>query len=664
MSLLTADFFMILALFLHVAAGGPAMQVQRGKRQVLLNNQLPSVTNQETAAQCEALSGQPAPLGCSYLPLVNDASGNPQNCRLDCAAGVAPLSLQAVSNELGPLTFPQLGDGFFSSLNQINTVAIDFSNINTYSGNSFAVLPTTPSPFLTTASNLVRGKFRRLSSLSSSSLIEACINSGQVPDAGCSFNGNGSPAPFLTCSQSCTSAFCDPQAGPLIERCLCARGAPPLGCSYTFGGTLDPLTCSQVCRPSFPTSQTLPSDALIEACIAAGASPGPGCSFSGYGTFGPPPTCGQICPPPPFPIGAPCSPTAGSHIEQCLCRGPPNRGCSYKLAGSSNPLSCLQMCVAVSPITPSTTTLRPTVNTSCIAQQGPPPAGCSYASSSPISPAMTCAIVCGPPPFLSCDPYVGSHIERCLCANRANGGPAPGCTYMTTGSSNPLTCPQECFTPSFPDITSTSTISPSTTISADTAIQQCLDVKGPPSRGCSYSGTVTSSGILTCAQVCAPAPFPISPPCDPTVGSNVERCLCANGSPPSGCSYLASGSFNPLACLLVCIPPSPAAGVTTTSSTTTPTVCSADAQIESCIAAGISPAAGCSFSGTASQGICGEVCPQDPLVSSPCDPNAASPIERCLCIQGSPPPACTYKTCGSGPNSCAMLCVAPTPSPG
>ena len=140
---------------------------------------------------------------------------------------------------------------------------------------------------------------------------------------------------------------------------------------------MSPLTCPQVCAAALTTTTTSTSspgkdaDAIILTCIAQ-SPPTPGCSYTGQGGFGSPFTCATICPMAPPPISAPCDPSAGSHVEQCLCVvGSPSNVCSYLASRSSSPLTCPQVCA--NPTVKSTATTTTTVSSantnieSCIA---------------------------------------------------------------------------------------------------------------------------------------------------------------------------------------------------------------------------------------------------------------------------------------------------------
>ena len=237
------------------------------------------------------------------------------------------------------------------------------------------------------------------------------------------------------------------------------------------------------------------------------------------------------------------------------------------MAGSNNPLTCVQICVSLLPVPTHAPLDGATI---CINAFSPPSPGCSYTGSGLVAPATTCGQVCAPPPsppFAPCDPTVGTSVERCLCKN---GAPTNRCSYTTTGLSSSLTCPQVCAAAL---TTTTSTSSPG--MDADAIILTCI-AQRPPAPGCSYTGQGGSGSLLTCATICQMAPFPIaiSAPCDPSAGSHIEQCLCIVGSPSNGCSYLASGSSSPLTCPQVCANPT----VTSTATTTT-TVSSANTNI-------------------------------------------------------------------------------------
>ncbi|GAV02506.1 hypothetical protein RvY_13063 [Ramazzottius varieornatus] len=222
---------------------------------------VPLSAGQTTAAGCQALAGQAAPDGCSYVPVIVDSNNVPVNCRVSC------LSTDTIPSQFqGQFDSPILPGQF-----TVN----DQSNLDVFVGNSYFLFTPSPSTIRTAATTSTTTAATATGTASSTTtavtattttvatttvltgdaLIRTCIDAGLVPDPNCSFNGMGTGiATALTCAQTCAS---DPSgttpkdctAGSHIDQCLCDHGAPDEGCTYLLTGTTSPLTCAKICKP-------------------------------------------------------------------------------------------------------------------------------------------------------------------------------------------------------------------------------------------------------------------------------------------------------------------------------------------------------------------------------------------------------------------------------
>ncbi|GAV00252.1 hypothetical protein RvY_11129 [Ramazzottius varieornatus] len=101
--------------------------------------------------------------------------------------------------------------------------------------------------------------------------------------------------------------------------------------------------------------------------------------------------------------------------------------------------------------------------------------------------------------------------------------------------------------------TVTTTTAPTTTVDPDAILELCIAAGRKPDTNCTFNGegTAGSGKTLACGQICPQEPS-ISGPCDSSVGSHIERCLCVNKLPGNGCAYRTTGSDNPLTCPKIC----------------------------------------------------------------------------------------------------------------